>query len=435
MCYAIPGKVEAFVGENRVVIDYFGEKKLAINELDEVRVGDYVYAQGGYVIERLPADYAESVLDLWKESFFRLQELDLSLSRAPEAHTRNQRLLQILDKAFYGKDLDRDDLLYLIHLEDPQDLEYLYRSANFLRHKYTGNSCCVHGIIEVSNRCACACRYCGISVHNRRLPRYKMSVEEVKGLAISAIDRYGFKALVLQSGEGLPLDYYVSLVKTILQERRVFLCVSFGEVGLDGLEALFEAGARGLLMRFETSNPTLYRELHPGKELSGRLEHIRHAREIGFLVFTGALVGLPGQTLEDIVDDILLARELSAEMYSFGPFIPHQDTPLAGTKPPDPELMLKTLAVMRMADYRQGRILVTTAFETLDPKARERGLMAGANSIMLNLTPIHQRRSYAIYPNRAWRDEELEKQIDEAISLLQSLGRAPTDLGLKDRTP
>ncbi len=431
MCYAIPGKVEAFVGENRVLIDYFGEKKLAINELDEVRIGDYVYAQGGYVIETLPPDYAESVLDLWKESFFRLQELDLSLSRAPEAHTQNQRLLRILDKAFYGKDLDRDDLLYLIHLEDPQDLEYLYRSANFLRHKYTGNSCCVHGIIEVSNRCTCACKYCGISVHNRRLPRYQMSVEEVKDLALSAIDRYGFKALVLQSGEGLPLDYYVSLVRAILEERSVFLCVSFGEVGLEGLEALFAAGARGLLMRFETSNPALYRELHPGKELSSRLEHIRHAREIGFLVFTGALVGLPGQTLEDIVNDILLARELSAEMYSFGPFIPHQDTPLAEARPPDPELMLKTLAVMRMADYRQGRILVTTAFETLDSKARERGLMAGANSIMLNITPIHQRRSYAIYPNRAWRDEKLETQIDEAISLLQSLGRAPTDLGVK----
>ncbi len=435
MCYAIPGRIEAIKG-NRVIVDYFGEKKEAINELKDLSIGDYIYAQGGYVIEKVPSDYALSVLDLWRESFFNLQKLDMSLSSSVLPRDGvDEKLINILDRLIYGGSASRKDIGYILTISDKKSLDYIYKTANFLRQKHLKNSCCVHGIIEISNQCSCACAYCGISSLNQGLRRYKMSVEEAVKVAVDAIDRYGFKALVLQSGEPADKDEFIEYCEAIIQgiraHKAVFLCISFGEIGLRGLERLYKAGARGMLMRFETSNENLYSRLHPNKMLASRLEHIRYAIELGYLVFTGALIGLPGQTIEDIVEDIFLVRELNAEMYSFGPFIPHEASLLSKASPPDRDMVLKVLAALRFVDYKDARILVTTAFETLDPEARRRGLLAGANSVMLNITPLEYRRLYDIYPDRAWSETGVEEQIESTLTLLQSLGRAPTDLGVR----
>ena len=145
---------------------------------------------------------------------------------------------------------------------------------------------------------------------------------------------------------------------------------------------------------------------------------------------TGALIGLPGQTNQDIINDIYLAKELGAEMYSFGPFLPSPSTPLGEIKNPSKEKVLKTLALVRLIDPEVAKILVTTALETLDLATRREGLLAGANSLMLNVTPVKYRKLYTIYPNKAYSNELINTQIEEAISLLKSLGRAPTDLGV-----
>jgi biotin synthase len=202
-------------------------------------------------------------------------------------------------------------------------------------------------------------------------------------------------------------------------------------VGIYGLQKLYQAGARGLLMRFETSNSRLYSKLRPGKTLENRLEHIREAFKMGYLIITGSLIGLPGQTEEDILNDILLTKDLHAEMFSFGPFIPVPDTPLANEQTFGSQNILKVLALSRIIDPENAKILVTTAFETIDPEARKKGLLSGANSVMLSVTPENHRKKYCIYPNRAHNHQTMPKQIDETISLLRSLGRAPTDLGIK----
>ena len=183
-------------------------------------------------------------------------------------------------------------------------------------------------------------------------------------------------------------------------------------------------------MRFESSNPEIYRRLHPGRELVSRIDHLKEAYKLGYLIITGGLIGLPDQTPEDLLQDILLARELHAEMYSFGPFLPHPSTPLAKTAKPQTKEILKVLAVARLADPVNAKILVTTGFETLDAKARELGLMAGANSVMLNVTPEEFSKNYSIYPNRAHSNEGIQEQIETTLSLLRSIGRAPTDLGV-----
>jgi len=432
LCYAIPGRVVSVEGRS-VVVEYFGERKKAYSDVSCLHPGDYVYAQGGFVIRVIPPNEAEEILAIWKETFFELQELDLRLSGISLLEGRaHRRTLLLLERVLEGRSLSREELLYLLELRSPEERELLYKVANFLRRKYLGNSCCVHGILEFSNVCHRNCLYCGISVHNRGLPRYRMTDEEILEAVREATERFGFQALVLQSGEdpGFTLSRLVALLREIRRRHAVLIFVSCGEVGLEALSELYEAGARGLLLRFETGNPSLYARLHPGFSLASRLAHIEQARNIGYIVATGALLGLPGQTPSDIVDDILLARSLSPEMYSFGPFLPHPATPLERHSPPSLEGVLNALAVIRLADPENARILVTTAFETLHPEARRLGLLAGANSFMLNVTPLRYRRSYAIYPGRAHEDESVEEQIRSTVELLLSLGRAPTDLGV-----
>jgi len=431
MCYAIPGKIKKI--ENKmVVVDYFGQEKKAYNELDDLEVGDYIYAQGGYVIEKIAPREAESTLSVWKEAFFELQEVDLKLARLDSDAGDGSRFARIIDHALAGNTLSGEQLLYLFSRTERKKLDLLYKAANFLRQKHLDNSCCVHGIIEISNICEKSCRYCGISGANKKIERYRMTPDEVVAAAVDASLNYGFKALVLQSGESqaYTIDELCYMVRTIKQKAPMLICVSFGEVGLDGLEKLYQAGARALLLRFETSNPELYAQIHPGQSLDTRLAHLKKAYELGYLVMTGGLIGLPGQRDEDIINDIILTKELKAEMASFGPCLPHPDTPLGSLLPPDRDKVLKTLALMRLYDSVNARILVTTAFETLDKDARKDGLLAGANSVMLNVTPLKYRQHYSLYPDRAHARDEIAAQIEETLAILRSLGRAPTDLGI-----
>ena len=340
--------------------------------------------------------------------------------------------MNILDKALEERPLKKEELRKLLDIEQPKELELLYKTANFLRQKNLSNSCCVHGILEFSNYCKQGCLYCGISTANTNVPRYRMTHEEILAAAHEAINRYGFKALVLQSGEdpAYSVDDLCSIIKEIKKNDAVLIFISIGEIGIDGLKKLYEAGARGLLMRFESSNPALYSKIHPNCSLETRIAHLKAAYEMGYLVLTGSLIGIPGQTKDDIINDILLTKELHAEMYSFGPFLPHPETPLKDAQPVPSTEILKTLAICRIVDPVNAKILVTTGFETLDPKAREQGLMAGANSVMLNVTPEKFKKNYTIYPHRAHEDESIQYQIDTTLALLRNLGRAPTDLGI-----
>lgn len=432
MCYAIPGKVEKIDGKI-ITLTYFGEAKQAINELDDLKVGDYIYAQGGYVIKNIPKAEAISILTTWKETFFELQELDLRLSRMDlEKSGIDKKLTIILDKALEEMPLKESELLYLLKLTGEKELELLYKSANFLRQKHLSNSCCVHGIIELSNYCSQGCQYCGISNSNKNINRYRMTKEEILEAADTAIEKHGFQALVLQSGEDsyYSVDDLADIVKSIKSKHAVLIFISFGEVGIPGLQKLYDAGVRGLLMRFETSNPSIYNQLHPGRTLRTRIEHLEAAYKMGYLIITGGLIGLPGQTSEDLLADILLTKRLRTEMYTFGPFIPHPESILKDTPPPESKEVLKVLAVARLNDAKEAKILVTTGFETLDKKAREQGLMAGANSVMLNVTPERFKQSYEIYPNRAHADEAIQQQIETTLAILRGMGRAPTDLGV-----
>ncbi|MEI8176334.1 MAG: radical SAM protein, partial [Candidatus Omnitrophota bacterium] len=268
MCYAIPGKVVE-VQDTIVTVDYFGERKKARNEFYTLIPGEYVYAQGGFVVQKVSEKEALPVLESWKELFFKLQEVDFTLAR--ESKT-------------------------------------LYQRANNLRQKHHGNSCCVHGIIEFSNYCAQNCLYCGIRAGNGLITRYRMSPDEIISTAVYAVRELGFKALVLQAGEDTWYNDEIleDIVLRLRNEAPCLIVLSVGERSAALYERLYRAGARAILMRFESSNASLYERMRPGRFLEQRIALIKELHTIGYLVMTGFLIGLPGQTPDDLAADIKL---------------------------------------------------------------------------------------------------------------------------------
>ncbi len=240
---------------------------------------------------------------------------------------------------------------------------------------------------------------------------------------------------MLQSGEDpyYDADKLETIVREIRNHYPILLFVSIGERDLNTYKRLYEAGARGALIRFETSNQELYTKVKPESNLEARLKLIKDIRELGYLIVTGFLVGLPGEKKGDVLRNIKLTASLGAEMFSFGPFIPHSQTPLKDANLPNLTQIFKTIARARLMNP-EAKILVTTALETLGKddafNGARQALLAGANSIMINVTPLQYRKLYDIYPERFGVDLDTQKHIDQVIELLKSLGRAPTDLSV-----
>lgn len=435
MCYSIPGKI-IDINNNTALIDYFGEKKEALIDVMDIKVGDYVYAQGGVIVQGLQESEAISILADWKEIFFRLKEKDRRLAEDKVLiRVKDSGVPWIIDKAENGEALTREEMLSLLRCGEMDELHLLSQAANRIRQRIYKNSSCVHGIIEFSNICRNDCAYCGIRRDNHDLKRYRMKVDEIVDVVTSATEGLGFKAFVLQSGED---GYYttetlIEIVQKIRERCGVLIFLSIGERDMESYKELYDAGARGVLFRFETSNPGLYVKLHTTLKYEDRISILKGLKDIGYIIATGSLIGLPGQSEEDLFEDILFARSFDPEMYSFGPFIPHPATPLAGAQAVDIDSALKVLSVIRLLNH-DANILVTSALETLFGRDGVRkALMAGGNSMMINLTPERYRRLYSIYPGKAEGDKNIQERISETISLLYSLGRAPTDIGISSQ--
>ncbi|OGT08016.1 MAG: [FeFe] hydrogenase H-cluster radical SAM maturase HydE [Gammaproteobacteria bacterium RBG_16_37_9] len=425
MCYAIPAKLVAIDGQTGT-IDYFGEKRQILLDLDDVAVGDYVYAQGGVLVRKIPPKEAEEILEHWQTIFFELKKTDAALSKIDQ-NKLSSNALAVLQKVNLRKSLTPDEMLSLFNLQDEQELKVLYEIANNVRQREHGNSSCIHGVIEFSNYCSNNCHYCGIR-KDQELPRYRMSIEEIISAAKEAVDEYGFKALVLQSGEDFWYDdaKLITMVREI-RKMGVLVFVSLGLRSKGTYQKLYDAGARAVLLRFETSNKDIFAKLRPGTNLADRVQLIKALKAMGYVLATGFIVGFPGETNNDLIQNILLAKYLAPDMYSFGPLIPASNTPLFGSPKVSKDLILKTIAVMRFIDSNSN-ILVTTALETLDRNAKQEALLAGANSMMINITPKHYKELYKIYDDKADVTKEIKQSIQETVKMLYELGRAPTDI-------
>lgn len=303
----------------------------------------------------------------------------------------------IIAKAEAAHRLTKAEIVALLADEDKS--QDLFAAADRVRRQYVGDEVHLRGLIEFSNTCRQNCHYCGLRRDNRVIARYRLEPDTIIDFARKAVT-YGYRTLVLQSGE----DPYYTLDKLTyiigeIKKLDVAITLSIGEKTCDEYKALKEAGADRYLLRIETTDKALYEALDPGMSFANRIRCLRDLKDLGYEVGSGCLVGLPGQTLESLADDILFFREIDADMIGVGPFIPNPDTPLAQAAGGTLALSRKVMAITRLL-LPDINIPATTAMETLDPNGRILALQSGANVVMPNVTEGDYRRMYQLYPGK-----------------------------------
>jgi len=304
--------------------------------------------------------------------------------------------------------ISKEGLAYLISIETREEFKPVFKESARICRRHFGNRVYVRGIVEISNYCRKGCFYCGINKANKNVVRYRLTLEEILDAA-TYMKKRGVLTVVLQSGEDQGSDSLVlEAVKRIKNDLNMAITLSVGERDSKTYREFLHAGADRYLLRIETTDPDLFKKLHPDDDLEYRGQCLYNLKKIGYEVGTGIMVGLPGQTFASIVGDLLFFKKLNPAMVGIGPFLPHHDTPLCGYKNTDIFLTLKTLALIRLV-LPKSNLPATTAMGTIDPTGRQQALKIGANVIMPNFTPSKYRPNYKLYDNKICMSEEFGK--------------------------
>jgi biotin synthase len=318
--------------------------------------------------------------------------------------------------------LTKKQVVGLLLENDKKTIAGLFKQANAMRRKYVGDEVHLRGLIEFSNYCRKDCLYCGLRKSNRKLRRYRMSLDEIFAAAKNAAG-LGLATIVLQSGED-PQYKTKDLCSLIAKIKKLDVAVtlSLGELPFSQYKQFKNAGADRYLLKFETSDPQLYKKLRPGCLLSKRLRCLGWLKELGYQVGSGVMIGLPGQTVGSIADDIFIFKDLKLDMIGIGPFIPHPNTPLAKSAGSSLEQVLKAVALTRIVT-KYTHIPATTATGTIDKQGRQRALQCGANILMPNATPLKYRKLYQIYPDKICLSDDAFKCRGCVEKMVLALGR------------
>lgn len=313
-----------------------------------------------------------------------------------------------------GSTLAAQEIYELLHSVPWQELQ-ARAEETLLRNK--GRHVFVRGLIEFSNICRRNCQYCGLRFQNKSLARYSLGKEEILACATQAVAQ-GADTIVLQSGENaIDAHWLADVVETITGRLHVPVTLSVGERPYADYALWHEAGAKRYLLKHETADAMLYARLHAGYSLKGRVQHLRWLADIGYEVGSGFMVGLPGQSRESLVEDILLVQRLGVAMCGVGPFIPQADTPLAHEQGGSASMTLRVMAVLRLA-LPNANIPATTALASIDSEqGQANGLRAGGNVLMPGFTPAKYREQYRIYDNKNRVD------MDDARTTIEAAGR------------
>ncbi len=333
-------------------------------------------------------------------------------------------MISLIEKLEKEHSLSFDELMLLIDKRDSSSREMLREKASTVRNKYYGNRIYIRGLIEFTNFCKNNCLYCGIRHSNKNITRYRLSKDDILSCCHEGY-RLGYRTFVLQGGED-PF-YSPDSISDIVYSIKSFypdcaVTLSFGEHPYSVYRDWFSAGADRYLLRHETADHVHYSRLHP-KEMSfeNRMKCLHSLREIGYQTGCGFMVGSPFQTTEHIVKDLLFLRDFSPEMVGIGPFIPQKDTPFGIFKAGTAELTVYLISIIRLL-LPTALIPSTTALSSIDEKGRQKGILAGANVCMPNLSPSHVRKNYAIYDNKLSVNGESAQNLDALKKELSDIG-------------
>lgn len=330
----------------------------------------------------------------------------------------------LADKLEAGQDLSDEELKAVLLCDAPGFDEYISEKARKVREAYYGKDVYLRGLIEISNICRNNCYYCGIRSGNTNCERYRLSKEQI----LSCCDvgyELGFRTFVMQGGED-PFytdELIVSIISDIKKKYPdCAVTLSLGEFEKESYQKFFDAGADRYLLRHETADKAHYEMLHPaGMSFEHRMKCLRDLKEIGYQVGTGMMVGSPYQTAEHLVKDLRFLKEFKPHMVGMGPFIPHHDTRYADCTAGTVEMTVRLLAIIRLL-LPDVLLPATTALGTIDPVGREKGLLAGANVIMPNLSPADVRAKYLLYDNKKVAGDEAAEAVREMEKRIASVG-------------
>ena len=318
-----------------------------------------------------------------------------------------RRAKALIDKLEAERTLSVAEYRMVIEAENDALSAYAAQKADAVRRRVYGTDVYLRGLIEVTNVCRNDCYYCGIRRSDKACVRYTLSDEEILSCCENGY-ALGFRTFVLQGGEGTFSAEHTARIVSDIKKRYPDCAVtlSLGEYEKDEYKIMFDSGADRYLLRHETANKAHYGRLHP-KEMSfeHRMKCLCDLREIGFAVGCGFMVGSPYQTAENLAEDLKFVEEFSPEMCGIGPFLPQKDTPFGKEKPGSAETTIFLLSLLRL--IKPTLLLpATTALGTALPDGRERGLCAGANVVMPNLSPVAVRKHYNLYDNKICTGEE-----------------------------
>lgn len=317
-------------------------------------------------------------------------------------------VFELIDRLEREHSLSTKEYQYLIENRTSEAAEYIAQKAVAVRCGIYGKDVYIRGLIEISNICKNNCLYCGIRRDNGDCSRYRLTQEDILTCCKEGYS-LGFRTFVLQGGEDpyFTDDVLCTLlrkIKTLYPDCAVTL--SLGERSKESYRALYNAGADRYLLRHETADKAHYQKLHP-KEMSydRRMQCLKDLKEIGYQVGCGFMVGSPYQTAENLAKDLKFIEEFKPSMCGIGPFITHKATPFADKPSGSFEMTLYLLSILRLI---QPNLLLpaTTALGTIHPKGRELGILAGANVVMPNLSPVSVRKKYELYDNKICTGEE-----------------------------
>lgn len=333
----------------------------------------------------------------------------------------------LLEELYKNNNLSKKDLIYILDNIDDMSRSYLFKLARKTLINVYGNKIYIRGLLEFTNYCKNNCAYCGIRRDNKDLSRYRLSNEEIF-LSLEEGNKLGYKTFVLQGGEDSYFtdELLVNIIKEIKNRYPdTALTLSIGERSYESYEKLYEAGADRFLLRHEIAVPHLYNEIHPGMSFDNRVKCLYNLKKIGYQHGAGFIVGLPKENNEVLAENLIFLKKLNPAMVGIGPLIPHPNTPLKNEKVGSAEKTIILIALIRLL-LPQALIPVTTALNTICKDSLERGFMAGANVVMLNLSPKYVRRKYEIYKNKETRDIydiDIIKEKAKSVGFQIDMGR------------
>lgn len=330
----------------------------------------------------------------------------------------------LVDKLRERHELAPEEYQVLLTTRDPQDVNYLFSQAREVAQQQFGKRIYLRGLVELTNVCRNDCLYCGIRRSNNHLTRYTLTREQVLECCEQGY-QIGFRTFVLQGGEwGEERAQWIADIINEISQRwpDCAITLSLGEHPRETYALWREAGADRYLLRHETHNERLYSLLHPkGMSIRHRLQCLDWLKELGYQVGAGIMVGSPFQSLKTIVEDIQYLISFKPHMIGIGPFIPQHDTPFARFPAGTVDMTARLYAILRLA-LPQALIPSTTAMATLSPDGRLRGIIAGANVVMPNLSPSDTREQYALYDNKAALGAESAQGVKLLVEELATIG-------------